>query len=137
MTNNAPNYCKLAEYRLAAYNDLAAKLNMDLAQLYEMKREIGRGEDDSVTQTGMMKKHAALQSQIADGMRELSRLDDAMRAVSGDYYAQIITLKYIERKSEEYIAELLNCDVSTVRRNKKRILKRMAVRLFGADVLAI
>lgn len=148
MTNNCSYYCKLTERRLFAYNDLSAKLEIDLAQLQELKKEgvILADEDsgilfenESIFSPKIIweKKTEGLKNQIAEGMRELSRLDDAINAVSGDFYGDIIKLKYIEGKSDEYIAEALNCDVSTVRRNRKRILKRMAVRLYGCNALAV
>lgn len=148
MTNNYSYYCKLTERRLFAYNDLTAKLEIDLSELQELKKEgcyleiedsVELSENYNILSPHIIseKKTEGLKNQIAQGMRELSRLDDAIKAVSGDFYGDIIKLKYIEGKTDEYIAEILNCDVSTVRRNRKRILKRMAVRLYGCSALAV
>ena len=137
MTNNFSDYYKLTEKRLMAYNDLSAKLEIDLLQLQELKREGSFNYCFEGLENDITTKTESLKRQISDGMREVSRLDNAIDAISKDYYADIIRLKYIEGKSDEYIAEVLNCDVSTVRRNKKRILMRMAIRLFGCEALVV
>jgi len=45
-------------------------------------------------------------------------------------------LKYFEDKTREEIAEELDCDVSTVSRNKSRLINKLLVRLFSDDALA-
>ena len=43
--------------------------------------------------------------------------------------------KYIQRMNDEDIAEKIHCDPSTVWRNRKRLVQRVAVRLYGVDAV--
>ena len=47
-----------------------------------------------------------------------------------DKYYQIIELKYFKKLSYEEIAEILECDTSTVSRNKNRLVNLIKVRIF-------
>lgn len=47
-----------------------------------------------------------------------------------DKYYKIIELKYFDKKSYEEIAEFLACDVSTISRNKNRLINTIKIRLF-------
>lgn len=46
----------------------------------------------------------------------------ALRQLSDDPYIDVIYLQYRERKTLERIAEYMDKDVSTVKRNKKRLI---------------
>lgn len=46
----------------------------------------------------------------------------ALRQVSDDPYIDIIYLQYRDRKTQECIAEYMDKDVRTVKRNKKRLI---------------
>lgn len=63
------------------------------------------------------------------------RIDRAVASLAGDPYYELLHLKYAERLPEEEIAERLCCDPSTVRRNKNRLLERLAIVFFGVDAL--
>ena len=109
-TNDTPDFCRLAEKRLYAYMDLKAKVENDLSfsQSEADKRDI----------------------------EEIKRIEDAVNSVSGDYYGDAFRMRYFERKTDEHVAELCNCDTTTIRRNRKRLLKRVAVRLFGTEAIS-
>jgi len=124
MTNNAAAFARQAEFRLYAYKDLRAKLHSDVMHLNSLKRENQQHPNIKT-----------LHSAIKESVRELTKIEDAVKSVLEDYYGEVMTLRYFERKTDEQIAELLSCDVSTVRRNRKRLLKRIAVRIFGAAAI--
>ena len=69
---------------------------------------------------------------ISENLRHLRRIEDGIKAISGDAYEKIISLRYFEGLSAEATAEVLHCDLSTVRRNKVRLLQKIAVRMYGA-----
>ena len=123
MTNNAV-FARQAELRLYAYKDLRAKLHSDVMHLTALKRENQQHADIK-----------PLHGVIKENIRELTKIEDAVKSVSEDYYGEVMILRYFERKTDEQIAEQLNCDVSTVRRNRKRLLKRIAVRMFGVEAI--
>lgn len=143
------DYYKQTEQRLFSYNDLMAKKNNDNLDLIDLQKEGVTSKSKDIlyrsVQGGIRLspeelwqiKIENLNKQIADSTREISRLDDAIDAISDDYYSAIIKMRYLEGKNDEYIAEVLNCDVSTVRRNRKRIIKRIMIRLYGTVAMAI
>ena len=53
------------------------------------------------------------------------KLDRALSDISYDPYYQIINLYYKENEKIENIAELMQCDISTVSRNKKRLCRML------------
>lgn len=67
----------------------------------------------------------------ADGA-EIEKLDHALAACAKDVYYQAVTGRYFDGLDDEHMAELLGCDTSTVWRNRKRLVERIAVWLYGA-----
>ena len=59
----------------------------------------------------------------------------ALDAIRDDEYFQIIELAYFENRSREYIAEYFDIEVSTVSRNKKRLVNRISRMIFTNDVI--
>lgn len=49
----------------------------------------------------------------------------ALNMLSDDIYIDIIFLQYRDEKTLEFIAELMNVDVSTIKRNKKRLIYKI------------
>ncbi|GHV45063.1 hypothetical protein FACS189492_2220 [Clostridia bacterium] len=139
-----------AERRLYAYNDLVAKDKNDRLDLAEMRRAgvVEGGSKDIIFQRASggarvspqelwQIRVEAMTTRIKETTRELCRLREAMKSVRDDAYGEIIPLKYMEGKTDEAIAEILNCDVSTARRNRKRLLRKIAVRLYGAEAMEL
>lgn len=57
-----------------------------------------------------------------EGKGEGYNISYALHCLSDDPYIDIIYLQYRDNKTLEFIAELLNKDVSTIKRNKKRLM---------------
>ena len=62
-------------------------------------------------------------------------IDDAISMLEGDAYYDLIALRYFEGKTREQIAEYFDCDVSTVNRNKNRLINLLQIRLFSDEVI--
>lgn len=62
-------------------------------------------------------------------------IDKSLEKLHEDEYFKIINLKYFENKKYEEIAELLEVDVSTVSRNKNRLINMLKIYLFSDDVI--
>ena len=62
-------------------------------------------------------------------------LNRALDAIRDDEYFQIIELAYFENRSREYIAEYFDIEVSTVSRNKKRLVNIISRMIFTNDVI--
>lgn len=53
-----------------------------------------------------------------------------LQDIKNDKYYRIIELKYFDKKTNEEISEIMQCDVSTVSRNKNRLINTIKIRLF-------
>jgi hypothetical protein len=62
-------------------------------------------------------------------------IDDALDVLANDPYFEIIPKRYFKRESTEEIAQYLNCDMSTVKRNKNRLINLLQIRLFSDEVI--
>ena len=84
---------------------------------------------------GMPYRKADMEALLIRNRRAAARIDRAVNTLSDDPYFEILQLKYTDKLSEEGIAEELCCDPSTIRRNKNRLLERLAVIFFGIDAV--
>ena len=62
-------------------------------------------------------------------------IDDAIAMLKDDYYYDLIRLRYFEGRTREEIAEHFGCDVTTVNRNKNRLINLLQIRLFSDEVI--
>ena len=146
-----PNYIKLAISRLRSYRDLKAKIVSDRRDVEDLRREkVTRYSHDIIRMIPGVDKNTmirltpeelqelrinAILTEVAENQREIDIIDSVMDALQDEDYVDVIRLKYFERKSERAIAIELNCDMSTVYRNKFRLLKRISVLMYGAKAL--
>jgi len=137
---------KATERRLYAYPDLKDKIENDLSYMYELKEHgLGSRSTDVVRfqKAGVRLSHEELvegiiqdyTARIADTQFEIAAIDKALNALKDDEYYKIIELKYFQGKSPEEMAKECKCDPSTVWRNQRRLVQRIALRLYGVDAL--
>lgn len=75
--------------------------------------------------------------------RDLRRIDKALNRVKKDKYYKIIELKYLKRKTgdenvtDDYLAELLSKDRTTIIRNRKRLINTLVTVLFPESIKEI
>ncbi len=106
---------KATERRLYALPILQEKLKRD--------RERLSGLDDA--------DRADLETTIAANADEVETLEQALGSCAKDAYYQPLTGRYFDGLEDEQIGSLLHCDVSTVWRNRKRLVQRISVYLYG------
>lgn len=73
-----------------------------------------------------------LESRIAFDQMEVDTMEKALSTIAGDAYYKSVEGKYIDGKNDDEIAAEIPCDTSTVWRNRKRLVQRLAVWLYGA-----
>ena len=81
-----------------------------------------------------------LEAAIAATSHELEALDKALASIRDDLYYLAVYGKYIQRMSDEEIAKKIfelfewdmPCHPTTIWKNRKRLVQRVAVRLYGA-----
>lgn len=62
-------------------------------------------------------------------------IDSAISILENDPYYDLIRMRYFEGCTREQIAEYFSCDVSTVNRNKNRLINLLQIRLFSDEVI--
>lgn len=62
-------------------------------------------------------------------------INDALDEIKDDPYYEIIPLIYFENETREYIAEEFDTTVTTISRNKNRLVNKLKARLFSDDVI--
>lgn len=75
---------------------------------------------------------ADLEAAITEDAAEVETLDQALAACAGDPYYQTVTGRYFGGLDDKKIGELLHCGAPTVWRNRKRLVQRISVYLYGA-----
>lgn len=65
----------------------------------------------------------------------VNRINDALYSIKDDPYYDLIPMIYFEEKSREYIAEDFNTTVTTISRNKTRLVNKLKAMLFSSDTI--
>lgn len=113
----------------AAVNKTVLKLKMsglmrdDRKTAYQKTEELLRNYNDFCTSDQPYTK------------KLVAKIDEALEEISGDSYGEIISLIYFEGESRESVAEYYNTTVTTISRNKTRLVNRLKVILFSDDVI--
>ena len=140
---------QLTVQRLYALPILRERILDNEAELMELESlgiEALRGHDRSIVRLlrpGMrvseeeahLAQMASLRGRIAADELEVNRIQRALNCICGDPYFAVIDHKYFQRLTDDESAEIMNCDPSTVRRNRLRLVKRIALRLYGTEAL--
>lgn len=75
-------------------------------------------------------------AEIIDARRGVVEImDAAIEKISEDAYIDLIKYIYMDGKSVETVAGLTNMDERTIYRHKKRLIKRLAVILYGDEAM--
>lgn len=76
-----------------------------------------------------------VQASLEKILRVLDRIDQAMEELVVDPYYRILKLFYFDRLTQEQIAVELGCSQVTVSKNKKRLVRELATRIFPEQVI--
>lgn len=142
------NLFKQTEIRLYAYPDLRDNIEKYNQDIEDLRREAlpGRSKDivffgsfsggtrlspDEIQEARIL----LLQRKIYRDQTEIDEIEFALQSIKDDGYRQIIELRYFANKSDDEVAAVIKCDPSTVRRNKGRLVRKIAVKLYGAEAV--
>lgn len=78
---------------------------------------------------------AELRARLAADEREVRKMQHALRSIGEDPYYLTIELKYFDNVKDADAALRLRCDPATVRRNRRRLVRRLALRLYGVECI--
>lgn len=145
------DYYKATERRLYAYPELALNLekhDLDIQDVRKESRVIGGGRSKSIVYrpvTGgsvvagkdeiLEGKIAIIESKRQRDQDEINEINYALGAIENDPDRMIIEYKYFDNMTEAEIGEKMFCDERTVRRHKSRLLRKIMIRLYGADAV--
>lgn len=62
-------------------------------------------------------------------------INDALKSIEDDEYYEIIPMIYFENRSREYVAEFFDVTVTTISRNKTRLINKLKTLIFADDVV--
>lgn len=72
-----------------------------------------------------------LEAHIAADQEEVDEMMKALNTISNDYYYPVVYDAFILHRTDESLAQELCCDLSTVRRNRRRLVTILSIRLYG------
>lgn len=65
----------------------------------------------------------------------VAKIDDALQSIEDDIYYDVIPLIYFEDETRENVADRFRTTVTTISRNKVRLVNKLKVILFSDDVI--
>lgn len=80
-------------------------------------------------------KKSQIKTEINEFRGFIELVDFALNEIKNDKYFGIVKLLFFERFSNEKVAEILNIDVSTVKRNKKRLFTEIVEAIYPDEFL--
>ncbi len=81
------------------------------------------------------KKIKSLECSILITDKYLIMIEDALNSLKDDKYYGLIQMAYFENSNREEIAKKFNVDVSTISRNKTRLVNKLKTILFSDEVI--
>ena len=141
------NAFKDTERRLYALPTLRQKLEDDKERLEEIKTYGPRSRSKSITRFGKSSVRLTpeeileavvtdMEATIAADEYEIERMEKALSIIADDEYVETVTGRYIKGLTDEEIADAIHCDTTTVWRNRKRLVQRLSVWLYGAKAVS-
>ena len=137
---------KDTEKRLYAYPLLMKKIVEDKARLLDMEQNGVPGRSKSLVRYSRSGTRVSpeemleamirdLQARIAADEYEVETLGRALKDIADDPYFLSVKGKFLDGMTDDRIAETIPCDPSTVRRNRGRLVRKIAVLLYGVEAL--
>jgi hypothetical protein len=74
-------------------------------------------------------------AKIAADQHEIDVINKALENIKNDTYYLVVKGRYFEHLSDEEIAKQIPCDASTVRHNRGRLVRILAVWLYGVEAI--
>ena len=95
----------------------------------------GNGEAKELESVLVEKKISELNASISWTQTVVDNVTRELEKLKKDKYYALIEMKYFKGYTYEDIAEVFKVDVSTITRNRNRLVNHLAIRLFSDDVI--
>lgn len=143
---NAKTAFKNTEARLYALPVLKIKIKDDIEKIEQLQihgtpersKSITRFSKNSVRLDPEEALEAIIKEKVADiatDQHEVDILEKALDFIRDDPYYETVSGRYFDGLDNEEIGEKIGCDGTTVWRNRQRLIKRLAVRLYGTNAI--
>lgn len=146
VSGTANDAYKMTEKRLYAYEVIFDKVLDDKERLVDLQENGLSDRSKSLVRfvksgTRLSKEEiveAIIQdttARIAANEYELDTIRKALRIIEKDPYYMVVYGKYIEGRTDDSIAEEIFCETSTVRRNRARLMRKLAIWFYGTEAI--
>jgi hypothetical protein len=140
------NAYKATERRLYALPVLVRKVEDAQLRLKELEQEGAPGRSKDVIRFARSGVRVSpeeiletlivdIKATIATDEHEIETLKKALKNIEDDPYYPVVTGRYFKNMSDEDIAKQVPCDTTTVWRQRKRLVRIVAVWLYGAEAV--
>jgi hypothetical protein len=103
---------------------------------------VGERVQTSIVQTGLMTQEETVEAAVCRIMasvdttvQALAMIQKCMDALKNDPYYDVLEMRYFEGRTLEDIGVYFGCDHTTISRNKNRLVKELAMRIFPDEVI--
>ena len=77
----------------------------------------------------------AVEASVHDTVQVIALIDKCMASLASDPYYDILEMRYFEGRTQEDIADYYNCSQVTISKNKSRLVRELALKLFPDQVI--
>ena len=136
---------KATERRLYALPVLVKRVSNSEAYLDSLEAAAMQGHSKDIVRfsgSSSLSADEKIDALIADGKakiaadeHEIGVMQKALENIENDPYYPIVKGRYFERISDEEIAKSIPCDDRTVRRQRSRLVRTVAIWLYGAEAV--
>ena len=77
----------------------------------------------------------SVEESVHDIVQAIELIDNCMASLSSDPYYDILEMRYFEGRTQEDIADYYKCSQVTISKNKSRLVKELALKLFPNQVI--
>jgi hypothetical protein len=131
------------EVMLYAYKGALESVKVKEEALEELKKYglphfspsyVGTNNDKN-RQDALEEEVERLERSISFLARTIRLIESGLSVIKGDEYFELIKLKYFENKTMEDIAEHMNTGLTTIYRNRERLIYKLIKIIFAEDIL--
>lgn len=137
--------CEQLLYTYMGFKRIVDECNQEIAELREFGVPKNNGVSEFVQKGGMPcgivlpeesveNAVRAVQERVRETVRVIALIDKNMAALRFDPYYKVLEMRYFEGRTQEDIAVSFGCNQATIARNKSRLVKELAMRLFPDQV---
>lgn len=132
-------------YNYRGFKKIVAERMLEIEELRKYGVPKNHGVTEYINKGGMPHGIVLEEESVEDAVRIVQRsvdgtvhiinmIDKCMASLKSDPYYGILEMRYFEGRTQEDIADTFECNQATIARNKSRLVKELAMRLFPEQV---